>query len=155
MKKIVSLCFIAFIQLACNNQKPSGGNEAGVEIQGKHHKKTKESDELQLNNGARWNADAITGKNVENLFTVIDEFNSGTDITLSAYKKAAGKFEIVLNQLISQCQMQGPDHDALHKWLKPLMGHLASLKKANDETEAAKVWEAVNLQVDIYPQYFK
>ena len=60
-----------------------------------------------------------------------------------------------LNKLISECKMTGADHDALHKWLEPLIGEMGKLKKSTNEQEAAGIVKEIDEQLKLYTQYFE
>jgi hypothetical protein len=51
--------------------------------------------------------------------------------------------------------MQGPDHDALHKWLEPLINAVKELKQSTTEEKAAAAWGKIEAQVHLYDQYFE
>lgn len=155
MKKVLAILMITNLMWACSNHKHSenNGNEDSTVV--KHHEHETNAEELVLNDGAKWKSDNSTVKNVENLLTIINSFNNGTDKSLASYKKAADNLQKGLDKMISECKMQGPDHDALHKWLMPLMRQVKELKQVSNETDAAKSFQAIREHVNLFSQYFE
>nr|MBP9549648.1 hypothetical protein [Chitinophagales bacterium] len=60
-----------------------------------------------------------------------------------------------INKMISECRMQGADHDALHLWLEPLMGMNKKLQAAGSVEEGAESLAMIQEQVNLYSQYFE
>ena len=89
------------------------------------------------------------------MLTVIDKFTAGTDKSLPAYGITAAELQGGLDKMISECRMKGPDHDALHKWLEPLMDAVATLKQSATESDASIQLKKIDTQVRRYAQYFE
>ena len=155
MNKLLTILLLTNFMWACNSHRHSENKEAINSTEADHHQQEIISEKLVLNNGAKWKADSTTNNNVKNLFAIIEAFNSGADKSLATYKKAADDLQQGLDKMIRECKMQGPDHDALHKWLEPLIEQVAKLKQASTEAGAAKLFEAIHAQVKLYPQYFE
>jgi hypothetical protein len=155
MKKLVTLLFLTGTLWACNNKGPSEKKEIINPGEADHHEQSVSSGELVLNNGAKWKADSTTNNNVRHLQTVLEQFNGRTDKSLTIYKKTAADLQQGLDKMISECKMQGPDHEALHKWLEPLIEQVTKLKKASTEADAAQSLEAIQAHVKLYSQFFE
>lgn len=153
MKKLFILPFFAIVLLACNSQHGKNWN-ANNSASDKHQDAT-ESEKLVLNNGAKWKVDDITSGNVKNLQAIVKEFESGNDTSLQAYKNVGDDLQKGLTKMISECKMKGPDHEALHKWLEPLIADVAKLKQASVENIAAQSFAVIKVQADLYNQYFE
>ncbi len=153
MIRILTILLLAGC-LSCNSQSSSESKEAIAKDTGLHENNNS-SEKLALNSGAKWKADSTTNNNVKNLLAIIEVFRSGADKSLTGYKKAADNLQQGLDKMISECKMQGPDHDALHKWLEPLIGQVATLKQASTEVGADKLFEAIHAHVNLYTQYFE
>ena len=155
MKKLFALPVIGMMLLSCNeqnhNHKHDKAEAAAVE---KQHQETG-PENLELNNGQKWKADSSTNQNVIFLLTVIDKFTAGTDKSLPAYGITAAELQGGLDKMISECRMKGPDHDALHQWLEPLIGEVAKLKQSATDAGAAGQMEKIDAQVKRYAQYFE
>ncbi len=151
--KFITLFFLAIVIFqACNTSEKkevkvqtekttinaAGGNEA---VNG-----------LTLNNGAKWQADASTNKNVSALSSIV---SASQPVTLDDYKNTGKTLQGGIDVMISECRMQGPDHDALHHWLEPLMEENKKLESASSLEQGKKSYDFVNNQINIYPQYFE
>jgi hypothetical protein len=155
MKKLFALVVLAVSVWSCNNPDSTKPAEATSAHKEEHleHSATKEA--LQLNNGVKWKADSVTNINVKNLETIIKNYNDKKDKTLNDYKNAAGELQKGIDKMISECKMQGADHEALHKWLEPLIEEVTELKLSATVEDAAKVFTAMHTQVSRYYQYFE
>jgi len=154
MKKLLIILLLTGTLWACNNHNPSTNKET-INVSEADHQHEIISEKLVLNNGAKWKADSTTTNNVKNLLAIIEAFNSEADKSLTSYKKTAADLQQGLDKMISECKMQGPDHEALHKWLEPMIEQVAKLKQATIETDAGKFLEAIHAQVNRYTQYFE
>lgn len=107
---------------------------------------------LALNNGAKWKADEATNRNVHLLKDIVTNSKKGT---LEDYLLTAGKLQDGLNKMIAECTMKGPDHEALHHWLEPLIDKVTELKMATKTEKAASAFNEVEKHIDLYSQYFE
>lgn len=151
------ILFVLFTTIipACNNNTHSVKKELiDSSVTGQYPYETV-VDSLSSNNGFKWKVDSSTSNNVKNLQTTIEKFNRGSDKSVSGYKIAAAGLQKGLDKMINECKMKGPDHDALHKWLEPLIAQLAKFKNTANESVAAHLWEAIQVQVRLYFQYFE
>jgi len=153
--KLIILVFVTAFFFGCNNSNTPQNKEVVKEHDEDQTEKVISTEPLVLNKGVKWNADSITSNNVKNLLSVAETFYSAPDKSLASYKNAAADLQKGLDKMISECKMQGPDHEALHKWLRPLIGQVAELKKASTEDNAAKLMAAIGAQLNLYDQYFK
>lgn len=46
--------------------------------------------------------------------------------------------------------MKGTDHEALHKWLSPLLSQTDELKNITDTAAARKIFDSVDNRIDEY-----
>jgi hypothetical protein len=147
MKTIFFLLAISGV-ISCNNgnDQPPKGTETVV------HEKEESGTALSLNNGAKWKADSTTLVNEKRLSSIIENAKSAT---LSDYRQTATDLEAGLNTMISECRMQGADHEALHHWLEPLVANTAKLKAASNKDEAAAIFSEIQKQMALFPQYFE
>lgn len=140
---------------ACNNDNGSDKNKTITIPQAAHHDHTANSNGLELNNGVKWKADSITNINVKGLLNRIESFNSDRGKSLPAYTKISGELQQGLNKMISDCKMQGADHEALHQWLEPVIQLVSKLKASTTVADAAEIFESIHQQVTLYQQYFE
>lgn len=119
---------------------------------GDNHKE--HADALTLNNGAKWQTDESTRKYAAKLITETNAFNTKANADESAYQAFAGDMQKELNSLISDCKMQGPNHEALHLWLEPILEDVSDLKKINVVDEGKHATEKLTADVNKFNQYF-
>lgn len=149
MKKILFvLGFCAFL-FACNQ----GSDKTETDESADHVHD--ESVALTLNNGAKWKADSITNHNIVNLKTIADNFRIKPFPSMNDYQVLSGDLKNGLNQMIQECKMKGPDHDALHHWLEPVLKETNELKDAADTTAGHTIFKSIDKQIDDYHNYFE
>ena len=151
MKRSAIFLLAAVVLWSCNTA-PSPANETAVHSDAHEHA---HAAVLTLNNGQKWKADAPTNENVVDMRTIAQNFSVEPHTSLDDYGILAGNLQKGLDKMIQECKMQGPDHDALHLWLEPLLKDVNELKKADDTTSAEKVFHAINEKLVLYTQYFE
>ena len=155
MKKLFALPVIGLMLLSCNEQNQNHNHKEADATAVEKQEQESGKEGLVLNNGQKWKADSNTNKNVKVLLAVLEKFTAGTDKTLKAYGNTAAALQDGLDKMISECRMKGPDHDALHQWLEPLIGEVAKLKQSATDAGAAGQMEKIDAQVKRYAQYFE
>ena len=167
MKKFFLSLFAAAILFGCNSsdskttaEDPAAHDHAAVK-QGADHDhaastgNTLETGVPELNNGAKWQADASTNENVANLKSIINNFKTNADPAVEDYHAFQASFTDGISKMVKECKMQGPDHDALHVWLEPLMKDNKEMKEQTNKDALASTFNTINERVNIYPQYFE
>ena len=149
MKKILAMLILPGFLLACHSKNESN---AAVEPATENHGHDDHASGLVLNNGAKWKADSSTIGNVDLLQKVV---SGAKKESLENYLQTAAQLEAGLNKMVSECKMQGADHDALHLWLEPLMKRSKDLKKATTAGDAATLLNEIDKQVNLFSQYFE
>lgn len=114
-----------------------------------------EGGNLSLNNGKKWKTDAGTEANVQKMKKAIADFSSRKEAALGDYRNFGKDFQALINDLLKNCRMTGPDHEALHKWLFPLMGETGKLSASGTLQAAEQHFKSLKAQLDIYDQYFE
>jgi hypothetical protein len=150
MKKFLTI-WVLSILLACND---AGDNKAKNVVEDRHEKHAGDKT-LQLNNGKKWQADSSTNNNVSNLQAVIQQFYNNNNLSLPAYKITGGELQAGLDKMVRECRMKGPDHDALHLWLVPLMQQVKDLNKAATTEEANLIFTGIDQHINQYNQFFQ
>ncbi|HRP31635.1 MAG TPA: hypothetical protein PKV73_07075 [Agriterribacter sp.] len=150
MKKSILVFLLAGFLWACNSGNPANNAETTVPAETHAHDAT-----LSLNNGQKWKADAATNDNVVDLRTIAQNFSAMPHTELSDYQILNNDLQKGLDTMIKECKMQGPDHDALHVWLEPLIKDVGDLKKAGDITSAGKTFQSITERLEVYNQYFE
>lgn len=142
----------AGLLMACNQpvKKESKLTEPSTETVGHHEHEATAG--LSLNNGAKWKADSNTDKNVKEVNNVIADANP---LMLEDYQKTAKAIQTVINKMISECRMQGPDHDALHQWLEPLMQDNKKLSEVTTAEKGKELLGMIRKKAGNYSVYFE
>lgn len=143
-QKLLLLAGVMLIFTACNHahtHNDSSQVDGHKEHAHQHDEAMKAPDvvkasALSLNNGEKWKADESTNKHASAINAMADEFERNSDQSLAASQAFANDIQKGLQQLINDCTMKGPDHDALHLWLEPLLIDVKNLKNCDDENEA-------------------
>jgi len=151
MKKITILIpVISLFLFSCGNTSNEKSKEQSVTH--KEHQHTAEIQTIELNNGEKWKVDAnmlIHIRNMEN------DVNSFAKDEQKDYKSLAIYLQSNIDLLTSNCTMKGKAHDELHKWLLPYIDMVKELSEANDETEASKLFEYIQISFTTFNQYFQ
>ena len=149
MKKIIFLIVCGALLSACNNTSDKARTHEEVATE------QSQSEDLSLNNGARWKADSITNHNVIRLKTTADMFRIKPFPSLATYQLLGRDLANDADTMIQQCTMKGADHEALHKWLEPILRQTSELKNIMDTGSARKFFDSVDKRLDEYHQYFE
>ena len=150
MKKIFWLFLLTSIVTSCQTRSSSDQKTADT-VAIKHEEHPQPDTALALNNGAKWKVDSITMVNIGLLKKIIADV--GKNETKN-FTTIAGQLQESLNKLISECKMTGADHEALHKWLEPLLEKVKTLKgasAANGPTLIKDITDYLNL----FEKYFE
>lgn len=140
---------------AAINQKPFGGTFVG-----RHDKRTIRSAPARqtiarIEPGTKWKADSSTNNNVANLKSILIKFDAANNKSVDAYKQLGNELQAGLDKMIKECKMGGADHDALHKWLEPLIKQVNDLKSSADEKSAEAKTTEIREQLNVYSQFFE
>jgi len=151
MKKPIYLVIVCVVFFACNQSS----NKTEVKDHGIDEHAAITDMELSLNNGNKWKADLITNNNVAGLKTIIDKFKIKTLPSVTDYQFLGTDLNSGLNKMIQECRMKGPDHDALHKWLEPVLKGSYQLKTISDTAVARKFFNSIDERINAYYNYFE
>lgn len=149
MNKTIVILMLAGSLWACNT---GAASDPETQEQVHEHEHTAE---LVLNNGEKWKADAATNENVADLQNMVQQFYAGQHTNLPDYQVLNRDLQKGLDKMIRECKMQGPDHDALHLWLEPLLKDVNELKDAGDIATAEKLFHAIDEKLRAYTGYFE
>lgn len=163
---LISVAFIAF--MSCKDTNPSNDPEDGMIEQTEggidaHGHETHEHDEhnheteteLTLNNGVKWKSDEPTNNHAQKMIEIAEEFGlKSTNANLEMFRNYADILQQELNGMIKDCKMDGPDHDALHLWLEPVLHGVKELKDADNEDEARNMASDLSEKIIKYDQFF-
>lgn len=147
LKKIIGLIMCVALLSACNqgsDKVEPKENASQVQVTG-----------LSLNNGSKWQADSTTSRHVVDLRTIADMFKIHPNPSADEYQILGNDLGNSLSKMIKDCKMTGPDHDALHQWMEPILNESNQLKSSTDTTTARATFTLIDKQLDDYHTYFK
>lgn len=151
MKKFFYLLFTSTVLFACGQNS----NKTEAEDHAHHEAATVTDTALSLNNGAKWKADSVTNKNVVNIKTIADNFRIKPFPSANDYHLLGADLNGGIQKMIQECKMSGPDHDALHKWLEPVLSETNQLKTITDTSMARKTFKSIDERIDAYHNFFE
>ena len=140
---VTTVALIAFAATSCNNRHSHSGHDNH-----EHHAKSKQ---LALNDGRKWNVDDPTNAYVRKMQGIVERFDSRGS---SDYNMLADSLRVQTTGMVVDCKMTGPDHDALHLWLEPVLNDVQTLA-GKDEAEAKKSYDHVKSSLVEYDTYFE
>ncbi len=149
MKRIIFGLLCCSFLFSCNQNSAEADHDAHMDTV------SVQQTQLTLNNGEKWKADSITNHNVIILKTISDNFKIKPFPSSNDYQILSGDLSNGLNEMIQQCKMTGPDHEALHHWLEPILEKNKELKNISDTANARKVFLSIDQRVDDYHNYFE
>ncbi|HJW18086.1 MAG TPA: hypothetical protein VJ499_13230 [Flavisolibacter sp.] len=152
MKNNLIYLLLAWTIFSCNESTPSVPESDKYEHV--HHDAIS-TDSLNLNNGKKWQGDSVTKANVSSLQAVVQETIAISNPGQKEYNNAGISLKNQLDKLINECRMQGPDHEALHKWLTPLFNKVSALVKTQDSKEASELIEEIHMHLNTFNTYFE
>ena len=110
---------------------------------------------LALNRDEKWKVDMNTDANVHSLQGMLQKFDTAAKHPLGDYQKLQDDLQHGIDKMIGECKMKGPDHEALHRWLKPLIDEVQQLKKAPTAADTNRVLKTIDAQMNLYSKYFE
>lgn len=109
---------------------------------------------LSLNNGKKWVVDESTQLHGAKLVVLAENFEKQQDKTLQDYQNFGKTTDAELQNLIKACTMKGPDHEALHLWLTPILKQIEILKQSPDEQKAQESARELAENINKFNQFF-
>ena len=147
MKKTFLLLSFSLLVFACNSTSDKTEEHA-------EHAHS-ETTNLALNNGAKWKADASTSNNVLDIKIIADNFKTKPSPSVNDYQLLSSDLKNGLDKMIKECKMSGPDHEALHQWLNPILKNTNELKSVSDTTTGSSLFKSIDQKIDEYHNYFE
>jgi hypothetical protein len=150
MKKFLSL-FVIFVWIISCKSKSNDGQSPADTISSKQEVHENTGTKLSLNNGAKWKVDSITQVHFNELKNIVEtaQKNESKD-----FGDVAAQLQESLNTLVSDCKMTGPDHEALHKWLEPLLDKVKELKGASS-AGGPTLMNEISDHMNVFENYFE
>jgi len=111
--------------------------------------------EVQLNNGAKWVANAETTAGVAHMQEQIAAFRALNLPEDTATFSALGRgLNTTFKAIFEQCTMTGAAHEELHDFLLPIMGYTKALKGA-DVPAAKQALDDLERHLARYEEFFE
>jgi hypothetical protein len=108
---------------------------------------------IGLNNGTKWDSDESTFAGMKRLELTLYNFSEDfSEPTIADYNKLGEALANIDKDIISQCSMQGEDHDQLHLLLTPMLHYVNEIKNGVNTHDAKINMEALNKAI---AQFFK
>lgn len=157
--KFLLAALLAFSLAACQTETShdheNGHQQTATEMHEHEHTQEETVKTLALNNGAKWQTDESTRQHATNLEAIVNSFQFNENTALDAYHQHAAGMQEELNQLIQDCRMKGPEHDALHLWLEPVLNDTKRLSETQDVAAAHAATQKLHEDTRKFPQYFQ
>jgi hypothetical protein len=107
--------------------------------------------EVQLNQGAKWQANLETTAGIRAMQESMDAYISGSPP--ENYKALQKKLESDLQLIFQQCTMTGEAHNQLHNYLLPLKKMMDDLD-AGDPVKGKETFIRIQQHLAAYDQFF-
>ena len=150
--KIVLIFLIATGSLFACNSRSSKNKTTNDSATPNNKEHPEQMTGVLLNNGAKWKADSTTLLNVASLQNIV---SMAKKETLEDYHQTATRLQDGLNKMVAECKMKGPEHEALHHWLEPLMEKTKGLKNAGSIEDAGIILDEIKNQMNLFSKYFE
>ncbi len=164
MKKlIVTLAIVSAFLISCNdtqNKSPETvitsedaptpeTHELELET---HSMDNRWVNEINLNNGNKWQANMETTQGVGNMLTLV---KSSDPKAVADYHNLAAKLNDEKNILVKKCTMNGTSHDNLHIFLHPLIEKIEALGKVSTMNKGSEITAAIKANLEGYYNFFQ
>ncbi len=156
--KTLTIIIAVSLLYACDSSKKTqqeSVESSSKEVAEEQHQEA-ETEQLRLNNGAKWAADESTFFGMQKLEAALNSFNkTSTSPTISDYNTLGNALANINKEIISQCSMKGEDHDQLHLVLHPMLDNVAVIKSANDISKIKENTESLSKSLGLFFEYFE
>ena len=153
MKKITILIpVISLFLFSCGNASNEKSKEQTETVTHEEHQHNAEIQNIELNNGEKWEVDANMITHIRNMQNDVISF---AKVEQKDYKSLSKQLQSNIDLLTSNCTMKGKAHDELHKWLLPYIDLVKELSEAKDEIEAEKQFQNIQTSFTAFNQYFQ
>jgi|GEM_PF-155982 len=158
--KLILLSSVLIFFIGCKessqpSEDPATENTHIHDEHDEHNQDKTKNQVLTLNNGEKWKADEPTQRHATQLIEINKEFEpKAENANLEMFRNYSDMLQQELNAMIRDCKMQGPEHDALHLWLEPVLQLVKTMKEAKNEEEARMVELRLTEAIQVYNQFF-
>ncbi len=154
-KSVIITLLIATVFASCKNtekQEEVKNHKEAVQEQVDGVLSTQWMNNIQLNNGTKWEANIETTEGVVNMQALL---KSQTTTSIEDYHQLANKLNDAKNNVVKECTMKGASHDNLHVWLLPLMEKIEALSETKTVEDASKIKQSIEENINAYATYFE
>lgn len=156
---IVSSAILMSINYGCSNSVTKQNNATSQTQQTEALKETahqhSENDSIGLNNGAKWKVVPEMLKHIRKMESDIAVFTEGKHTEIKDFTQLGESLQKNIDLLTSNCSMEGPAHDELHKWLVPFIELSKKFDLATDVTEQKKIHQELKASFETFNTYFE
>ncbi|NDK55788.1 hypothetical protein [Pontibacter fetidus] len=120
-----------------------------------HSKVHAAQSELSLNGTERWQADAATNENIQQLQQLMQDHLRQPDANdLEVVNELSNVLQLGFDEVFKECRMEGPEHDMLHVYLVPMLDDVKAMN-TTDQKAAVTARDQLASRLDEYQTYFK
>ena len=152
MKRLALIFAITSVLYSCTTPEPSAldSKETATEVSFQNIE-----GELQLNDGAKWEANKETTAGVNNMIDQIVGFNNlEVPDEISSYNLLGRGIKHSMDEVFNKCTMKGAAHDELHDFLIPILGYNKTLNGEDLEAAKAALGKLEN-HLQVYSDFFE
>lgn len=149
---IMVITISLFLLPACNSNPNSQDTNAKNNIN--HETKVFDNDEVKpdLNNGIKWKVDSATDANFRVLQNIAEQDLSHD---INECHQRGKQLQAGIDKMIKECRMGGPEHEALHHWLEPLIENIRQLQQAESVNHALEIHSRIKSQIASFSDIFE
>lgn len=151
----LSLC--TFLLFACQNsskqaEAPAEPTTAQDHTQIHDHEHEVVSNQVVLNNGEKWPANAETTEGIRKMSTLLNALPA--ESKLEDYHALKTTLENAYDEIIHKCTMTGEAHNQLHNFILPINEMIQELG-SEDATKCKAVVDKLKKHLEEYGNYFQ
>ena len=142
MKSIIFLTLVASLVVACKNQD--------TETNPAEH--PQHAEELMLNNGERWVANAETTEGIKKMTLLVGGLSDAS--AAEDYQATKAELEKEFETILKKCTMTGKAHEQLHIYLLPMKDMMSKFNSTQPE-ERKEASEQLDRHLREYETFFQ
>lgn len=164
MKNVVTFFLITnlFILSSCNGDQKNEKNEIADSVKvttgmvEETHQHEEHSDSIELDNGAKWKVKPEMLLFLKNMEADVKKFEENKNHKqLTEYQNLGKSLQKNIDELTSNCTMEGKAHDELHKWLVPYIELVDEFNNSKSVEEAEGQFKKIATAFVAFNIYFE
>lgn len=144
---IITITIVSCGKTTNKKQKKSNLKETVKDV---HHHEN--GNEIQLDHGKMWAANAETTQGIKNMQKLVNSFSDKESD--AAYALLKSNLEKEFSTILTKCTMKGESHNQLHNYLLPMKNVFEGLS-SSDLTTCKKSFKILQKHLNNYSNYFK